>query len=101
MALIAEEAKRQFVVAPDALAAANGIVPGQTLADARALAGDLAVSVFDPTAVTRELEGIAQLARNDRFHDRPPPATDLPQPKRIQPQRPSSGYSVIASRVPT
>ena len=60
MALIAEEAKRQFVVAPDVLAAANGIAPGQTLADARALAGDLAVASFDPAAVTRALDGIAQ-----------------------------------------
>lgn len=60
MALIAEEAKRQFVVAPDALAAANGIAPGQTLADVRALAGDLVVTTFDPTAVTRALNGIAR-----------------------------------------
>lgn len=60
MALIAEEAKRQFVVAPDALAAANGIAPGQTLADARALAGDLVVTAFEPAAVTRALDGIAQ-----------------------------------------
>jgi len=60
VALIAEEAKRQFVIAPDALAAASGIVPGQTLADARALAGDLAVAAFDPTATRRALDGIAQ-----------------------------------------
>ena len=60
VALIAEEAKRQFVVAPDALAVANGIAPGQTLADAYALADDLAVTAFDPAAVTRALDGIAQ-----------------------------------------
>ncbi|HYL48161.1 MAG TPA: DNA polymerase Y family protein [Stellaceae bacterium] len=60
MALIAEQAKRLFVAAPDALAQASGIVPGQTLADARALAGDLAVAPFDPTAITRALDGIAQ-----------------------------------------
>lgn len=60
MALIAEEAKRQFVVAPDALAAASGIAPGQTLADARALASDLAITAFDAAAVTRALDGIAQ-----------------------------------------
>ena len=60
MVLIAEEAKRQFVVAPDALAAANGIAPGQTLVDARALAGDLVVASFEPAVVTRALDGIAQ-----------------------------------------
>lgn len=60
MALIAEQAKRLFVAAPDAFAAASGIAPGQTLADARARAGDLAVASFDPAAVTRTLDAIAQ-----------------------------------------
>ncbi|MDE1968683.1 MAG: DNA polymerase Y family protein, partial [Alphaproteobacteria bacterium] len=60
MALIAEQAKRLFVAAPDALAQASGIAPGQTLADARGRAGDLAVASFDAMAVTRVLDGIAQ-----------------------------------------
>ncbi|HYL32882.1 MAG TPA: DNA polymerase Y family protein [Stellaceae bacterium] len=60
MALIAEQAKRLFVAAPDVLAQASGIVPGQTLADARALTSDLAVAPFDPTAITRAIDGIAQ-----------------------------------------
>ena len=60
MALIAEQAKRLFVAAPDALAQASGIAPGQTLADARARAGDLVVASFDAMAATRVLDGIAQ-----------------------------------------
>jgi protein ImuB len=60
LVLITEQAKHLFVAAPDALAEASGIAPGQTLADARALASDLAVMPFDPAAVTRALESIAQ-----------------------------------------
>ena len=60
LVLITEQAKRFFVVAPDALAEASGIAPGQALADARALASDLAVMPFDPAVVSRALEGIAQ-----------------------------------------
>ena len=60
LALIAEQAKRLFVAAPDALAQANGIAPGQTLADARTLAGNLVVASFDPAAVARALDDIAQ-----------------------------------------
>jgi len=60
VALITEQAKRLFVAAPDALAQASGIAPGQTLADARALASNLAVVSFDPAAVARTLDGIAQ-----------------------------------------
>ncbi len=60
LALIAEQTKRLFVVAPDALAEAAGVARGQTLADARALASDLAVAPFDAAAVTRTLDGVAQ-----------------------------------------
>ncbi|MDE2230362.1 MAG: DNA polymerase Y family protein [Alphaproteobacteria bacterium] len=60
LALIAERSKRLFVAAPDALAEAGGVVPGQMLADARALAGDLAVTPFDPAATARTLDSITQ-----------------------------------------
>lgn len=58
--MISEQAKRLFVAAPDALAEASGIAPGQTLADARALASNLVVAPFEPVAIRRVLDGIAQ-----------------------------------------
>jgi protein ImuB len=60
LALIAEQAKQFFVAAPDVLAEASGIAPGQTLTNARALAGDLVIVPFDPAAVSRTLAGITE-----------------------------------------
>lgn len=60
LALITEQAKRFFVAAPDVLAEASGIVPGQTLADARALADDLVIAPFDPATMSRTLTNITE-----------------------------------------